>query len=175
MAWVDAVIVLALLFFIVTAFNAGFIRELISTAATVGGLITAGLLYDDVADALLSGIDNPRTESVLGFLLIFVGITVAGQLLAALVHPAVTILQLGMADQLLGAAFGALKGVIIIEALLILLVTYPRYDSRDYIQDSQFAQLMLDVSTPILTILPDEFEAAVDQFNAGVDPTLKPG
>lgn len=175
MAWVDAVIVILLLFFIVTAFNAGFIRELISTAAAIGGLITAGLLYDDVADALFSGIDNPQTESVLAFLLIFAGIAIAGQLVAALVHPAVTILQLGMADQLLGAGFGAVKGIIIIEALLILLVTYPRYDSRDYIQDSQFAQLMLDVSSPILTVLPQEFEAAVDQFNAGVDPTLRPG
>lgn len=175
MAWVDAAIVLVFLFFIVTAFNAGFIRELISTAAAITGLITAGFLYDDVADAIFSGIGNDRTEAVLGFLVIFGGITVAGQLLATLVHPAVTILQLGIADQLLGGAFGAVKGFIIIEAILIVLVTYPRYDSRNHIQDSQFAQFMLDLSSPVLRLLPDEFEAAVDQFNSGVNPDLRPG
>ena len=175
MAWVDAAIVLVLIFFIVTAFNAGFIRELISTASAIAGVIVAGLFYDEVADALLSGIDNSRTEAVLGFLILFVGITVAGQLLAALVHPAVTILQLGVMDQLLGAGFGLVKGFIIIEALLILLVTYPRYDSRKYIDDSQFAQVMLDASQPITRILPDEFEKAVDNFNKGTNPDLKPG
>lgn len=175
MAWVDAAIVLIFLFFIITAFNAGFIRELISTAATIAGLITAGLLYDDVADAIFSGIGNDTTEAVLGFVLLFGGITIAGQLLAALVHPAVTILQLGIADQLLGAGFGAFKGFVIIQAVLILLVTYPRYDSRDHIEDSQFAQIMLDMSSPILRLLPDEFEAAVNQFNEGVDPDITPG
>ncbi len=164
MSWIDAVIVIIFLYFIITAFNAGFIRETIGMAAAVLGAVLAGLFYQDIADTLLSSIDNETTARVAGFLVIFLGVSVAGQVLAMLVHPAITVLQLGILDQLLGAAFGAVKAFIIIEVLLILFVTYPRYDLDKKINDSEFASLMVDGSTPILKILPDIFDKKVDAF-----------
>jgi membrane protein required for colicin V production len=164
MNWMDAAIVVVFLFFIVTAFNNGFIREIIAIASAIAGVVFAGLFYDDLADSLFTAIDNETAKSALSFIVIFGVITIAGQLLAMLVHPAVTILQLGIVDQLLGAGFGAVKAFIIIEALLILMVTYPRYDLDERIDDSEFATRMLDASRPITEILPDEFKANVDQF-----------
>jgi len=165
MTWIDAAIVIIFLYFIITAFNAGFIRETIGMAAALLGAVLAGLFYDRVADTLLASIDNQTTASVVGFLVIFLGISVAGQLLAMLVHPAITVLQLGIFDQLLGAAFGAVKAFLIIEVLLVLFVTYPRYDMDKKINDSEFASRMIDVSTPVLKILPDVFHKKVDAFN----------
>lgn len=165
MTWVDAAIVLIFLFFIVTAFQAGLVRELIAIGSTVLGVVLAGLLYDDVASTLLSPIGNEVTENVIGFLIIFGAITIAGQLLAMVVSPVVTVLQLGMMDQLLGAGFGALKAFVIIQVLLILFVTYPRYDLDDRINNSEFATLMLDVSRPITALLPDIFENQVEAFD----------
>jgi len=164
MNWIDAAIVIILLFFIVTAFQNGFIRETISMAAAIGGVVLAGFFYDDVADALLGSIDNETTKSVVAFLVIFAGITIIGQLVAILVHPAVVIMQLGIADQLLGAVFGIVKGFVIIEALLILMVTYPRYDLDKRIDDSDFATRMLDIAEPVLKVLPEEFDVRVGQF-----------
>lgn len=164
MSWIDAVIVIVFLYFIITAFSAGFIRETIGTTASILGAVVAGLLYDDVADSLLSSIDNQTTASVVGFLIIFMAITVAGQVLAMLVHPAITVLQLGIIDQLLGAVFGAVKAFIIVEVMLILFITYPRYDLDKKINDSQFAGVMLDASAPVLKILPDIFHSKVNAF-----------
>jgi membrane protein required for colicin V production len=164
MNWIDAAIVIILLFFLVTAFQNGLIRETISMASAVGGVVLAGFFYDDVADALLGSIDNETTKSVVAFLIIFAGVTVAGQLVAILVHPAIVIMQLGIADQLLGAAFGIVKGFVIIEALLILMVTYPRYDMDKRIDDSNFGTRMLDMAEPVLKVLPQEFDARVGQF-----------
>jgi len=164
MSWIDAVIVIIFLYFIVTAFSAGFIRETIGTTAAVLGTVLAGLFYDDVADSLLSSIDSSTTASAVGFLIIFVGVTVAGQVLAMLVHPAITVLQLGIFDQILGAGFGAAKAFMIIEVLLVLFITYPRYDLDKKINDSEFATRMLDVSAPVLKILPDVFHTQVDAF-----------
>jgi uncharacterized membrane protein required for colicin V production len=130
------------------------------------GAVLAGLFYDDVADSLLSSIDNPTTASVVGFLIIFLGFWLAGQLLAIVIHPVITILQLGMADQFLGAGFGFVKGFLIIEVLLILFVTYPRYDIDKRIHDSEFAGIMLDMSKPVVKILPDIFEKQVDAFKS---------
>lgn len=165
MTWVDAVIVIVFLYFIITAFSAGLIRETIGTAAAVLGAVLAGLLYDNVRETLLSSIDNDTTASFVGFLIIFLGVSIAGQLLAMLVHPAVTVLQLGIVDQLMGAVFGAVKAFVIIEVLLILFVTYPRYDLDKKIRDSEFASRMVDASTPILKIMPDVFRSKVDAFN----------
>ena len=164
MTWIDAAIVIIFLYFIITAFNAGFVRETIGTAAAVLGAVMAGLFYRDVADTMLSSIDNETTASVVAFLIIFLGISVAGQVLALLVHPAITVLQLGIFDQLLGAAFGAVKAFIIVEVLLVLFVTYPRYHLDQRISGSQFGSLMVDGSAPVVKILPDIFHKQVDAF-----------
>ena len=164
MTWVDVGIVVIFLFFIVTAFSSGLVREIISTGATIAGMVLAGLFYQNIADSLLSSIDNATTAAVIAFLIIFLGITLAGQLLAMVVHPAITVLQLGMADQFLGAAFGVVKAFVIIEVLLVLFVTYPRYDLDTRINDSQFASTMLKMSQPIVKVLPVIFEKKVDAF-----------
>jgi membrane protein required for colicin V production len=164
MTWLDAAIVVIFLYFIVTAFSAGFLRETIAMFSAIAGGILAGVFYDEVADTLLASIDNQTSASVAGFLIVFLGITLAGQALTMLMKPAVTVLQLGIADQLLGAAFGAIKAFVIVEVLLILFVTYPRYDIDQRIDDSQFAPRLLDAANPFLRILPSEFDARVSQF-----------
>jgi membrane protein required for colicin V production len=164
MSWIDAAIVIIFLYFIITAFNAGFVREIIGTVAAILGAVVAGLFYRDVADTLLASIDNETTSSVVSFLVIFVGISVAGQVLALLVHPAITVLQLGIFDQLLGAMFGIFKAFIIVEVLLILFVSYPRYHSDNRIRDSEFASLLVRGSTPVVKILPDLFQSNVNSF-----------
>ena len=80
MNWIDAAIVIILLFFLVTAFQNGLIRETISMAAAIGGLVLAGFLYDDVADALLGSIDNETTKNVVSFLIILAGVTIIGSI-----------------------------------------------------------------------------------------------
>ena len=172
MSWVDAAIGVALLFFIITAFQNGFVREAIAVASAVAGVVLAGLFYEDLGDSLLQSIDNETTKNVVAFLIVFGGVALAGQLIALLVHPAVALMQLGIADQLLGAGFGAFKGLVIIEALLVLMVTYPRYDMDDRIDDSQFGSLMVEAADPMLKVLPNEFEFRVDQFNSGESPDL---
>jgi membrane protein required for colicin V production len=172
MNWIDAAIVVVLLFFVVTAFQNGLIRETIGTAAAIGGVVLAGVFYDDFADAFFDSIDNETTKNVVSFLIILGAVSIIGQLVAILVHPAVVIMQLGIADQLLGAAFGAVKGFVIIVALLVLMVTYPRYDMDERIRDSAFAEMLVEASEPLLKVLPDEFDARVDQFKDNEGPTL---
>ena len=79
------------------------------------------------------------------------------------VHPVISVLQLGMFDQFLGAA-SARQGFLIVEVLLVLFVTYPRYDIDKRIDDSQFAGIMLNMSQPVVKILPAIFEKKVDAF-----------
>ncbi|HEX4930633.1 MAG TPA: CvpA family protein, partial [Gaiellaceae bacterium] len=113
MNWIDAAIVIVFLYFIVTAFSAGFIRETIGIASAVLGVVVAGLFYDDVGSSIFSAIDSTTTQNVVGFLVILVGISLAGQLIAVLTKPAITVLQLGIFDQLAGAALGVVKAFVL--------------------------------------------------------------
>jgi uncharacterized membrane protein required for colicin V production len=172
MNWIDAAIIIVFLYFIITAFSAGLIRETLGIASAVAGAVIAGLCYDELGKSVFSSIDNATTQNVVAFLAIFLSISIIGQLVAMLTKPAITVLQLGIFDQLGGAALGMVKAFIFIEVVLILFVTYPRYHMDKRIDDSRFASRMLDASEPMLKVLPDVFNAKVTQFNgSGSNPS----
>ena len=68
-------------------------------------------------------------------------------------------------DQIMGAALGAVKAFVLVEILLILFVTYPRFDLDTRIRDSEFASKMLHAAPPMLKVLPGVFDSKVNQFN----------
>ena len=166
MNWLDIVIILIVAFFAATAFFAGLIRELVTLASAVVGIVVAGLFYDDLARDVLVFIDNKDTANIVGFLMLLGAIYLAGQLIAIMLKQVTAILLLGWADRLGGALFGLLKGLVVVEVLLILFVTYPQLGLDDAIEDSGLASVFLDAIPVLLLILPNEFEQAVDAFLA---------
>jgi membrane protein required for colicin V production len=166
MNWLDIAIVLVVAFFVTTAFSAGLIRELVTLASVVVGVVVAGQFHDDLARDVLVFIDDETAAKAIGFLVLLGAIFLAGQLIAIMLKQVAAILLLGWADRLGGGLFGLLKGLIVVEALLILFVTYPQLGLDDSIEDSGVASVFLDVASVLLIILPDEFERAVDAFPA---------
>ncbi|KKK81828.1 hypothetical protein LCGC14_2809550, partial [marine sediment metagenome] len=98
------------------------------------------------------------------FLLLLGAVYLAGQLIAIMLKQVAAVLLLGWADRIGGALFGILKGLIVVEALLILLVTYPQLGLDDAIDGSALGSVFLDAASVLLFVLPDEFERAVDAF-----------
>jgi membrane protein required for colicin V production len=166
MNWLDIVIVLVIAFFAVSAFQAGLIREVVTLVSVAVGVVVAGLFYDDLAHDVLSFIDDEKTALVVGFLVLLGAVYLAGQLIAVMLKKTATLLLLGWADHAGGALFGLIKGLIVVEVLLILLVTYPRLGLKAAIDGSALASVFLDVAPLLLFVLPDEFERAVDAFVA---------
>jgi membrane protein required for colicin V production len=164
MNWLDAVIILVVLWFTVAAFSAGFIRETVTIFAAILGVVLAGLFYKDLADDVLLAIDNEKVARIVAFAVIFVATALAGQLGAMLLKPTVSVLQLGIFDQLAGAAFGFVKAMIFVEIFLLVFVTYPTLDLADHIDASFFGSFIVEGIPILLRILPGEFEAAVDLF-----------
>ena len=165
MNWLDIAIVLIVAFFATTAFSAGLIRELVTLVSAVGGIVVAGLFYDDLARDVLVFIDNKDIANIVAFLVLLGAIYLAGQLIAIMLKQVTTILLLGWADRLGGALFGLLKGLVVVEVLLIAFVTFD-VGLDDAIEDSGLASVFLDAASVLLIILPDDFERAVDAFPA---------
>ncbi len=165
MNWLDIVIVVIVAFFVATAFSAGLIRELVTLVSAVVGIVVAGLFYNDLARDVLVFIDSEDTANIVAFLMLLGAIYLAGQLIAIMLKQVAAILLLGWADRLGGALFGLLKGLVVVEALLIAFVTFD-VGLDDAIEDSGLASVFLDAIPVLLLILPNEFEQAVDTFLA---------
>jgi len=166
MNWLDIVIVLVIAFFASTAFRAGLIREVVTLVSVVVGVVIAGIFYDDLARDVLTFIDDEKTALVVGFLVLLGAVYLAGQLVAVMLKQAAALLFLGWADHAGGALFGLIKGLIVVEVLLVLLVTFPRLGLKSDIDGSALASVFLDAAPLLLLVLPNEFERAVDVFVA---------
>ncbi|MCH7511259.1 MAG: CvpA family protein [Chloroflexi bacterium] len=166
MNWLDIVIVLVIAFFAISAFRAGLIREVVTLVSVAVGVVVAGLFYDDLARDVLVFINDHDARQVVAFLILLGAVYLAGQLIAGMLKRAASLLLLGMADHAGGALFGLIKGLIVVEVLLILLVTYPQLGLQSDIDGSAIASVFLDAAPLLLLVLPDEFEQAVDAFVA---------
>ncbi len=166
MNWLDIVIVLIVAFFAGSAFASGLIREVVTVVSAVVGIVVAGLFYDDLARDVLVFIDDEEAARIISFLVLLGAIYLAGQLVAVMLKQTASLLLLGWADHLGGAVFGFAKGLIVVEVLIILFVTFPKLGLDDAIDGSALASVFLDARNVILFVLPNEFEVAADAFVA---------
>ncbi len=165
MNWLDIVIILVIAFFVVSAFQSGLIREVVTLVSVVVGVIVAGLFYDNLARDVLSFIEDDDVAGVVAFLVLLGAVYLAGQLIAIMLKQTASILFLGWADHIGGGLFGLLKGLVVVEVLIIAFVTFD-VGLRDSIDGSALASVFLDARSVVLFVLPDEFERAVDAFVA---------
>ncbi len=170
MNWLGIVILLVLAFFVVSAFQSGLIREVVTFVSVVVGVVVAGLFYDNLARDVLVFIEDDDVALVVAFLVLLGAVYLAGQLIAVMLKQTASLLLLGWADHMGGGLFGLLKGLIVVEVVLILLVTFSEPKTllglEDDIDGSGLASVFLDAVPVLLFILPDEFERAVDAFVA---------
>lgn len=171
MNWLDGAIIVVVLWFIYSAFQAGFIRETVTIVGAILGVVLAGLFYKDLADDVLLFIDSETLARIVAFGIIFGATALAGQMLALVLKPTVNLLQLGIFDQLAGAVFGFAKAMVFVQIFLIVFVTYPKWGLDKAIDDSLFGSLtveMVDKVPVLVRMLPDEFENEVDRFTRGL-------
>ena len=167
MNWLDGAIIALIIWLTYSAFRAGFIRETVTVVAAILGIILAGLLYQDLAEDVFVFIDNDTLASIVGFVVIFGAMVLAGQILALILKPTVNLLQLGIFDQLAGAAFGFVKAIVFIQIFLILFITYPKWGLDETIDESLFGALtvqLVDRAPVIVELLPEEFGTEVERF-----------
>ena len=164
MNWLDGAIIVVIIWFTWAAFQAGFIRESVTIMAAVLGVVLAGLFYTRLAEDVLPFIDSQTLARIIAFAIILGATALAGQMLALVLKPTVNLLQLGVFDQLAGAAFGFAKAMVFIQIFIIVFITYPKWDMDTTIKDSVFASLIIQKTEVLTKILPDEFQNKVDDF-----------
>lgn len=135
MNWFDFTIIGIIAMSSIISLVRGFIKEAISLVIWVAAFLISRTFYPQLAQ-LLTQIDEPllRNASAIGIL--FVGTLIVGALINYIISQLVKATGLGGTDRALGMVFGALRGVLIVSALLFFIDTFTAFADATWWQTS---------------------------------------
>lgn len=121
LTWIDWAFVAVLAVTGITGLVRGLIREALGLAAWILALLAARWLAQPLADRLAGLIESPDGRLVLAFVLVVLGVILAGGVIIRLIHAAVEWVGMGLFNRVAGAAFGLAKGgaVLVLVTLLV--------------------------------------------------------
>ena len=162
MNWLDFAIIVTILWFAITGLTVGLLREVVTLVAVFLGVVLAGRLYARLADDIRIVHADTRMDQLIAFIAIFGATALAGQIAGSLLKQTASLLLLGPVDRVAGLAFGLLKGLIIVELVLIAFAVFPSAMwMKTAIDTSLLAPLFLDGAPWLLHLLPGGFRSAV--------------
>jgi uncharacterized membrane protein required for colicin V production len=165
MNWLDFVIIFVIVFFVLGAYSAGLIREVVTLFAVFLGIVIAGALYNSLAKDVLVFIDNEDAARAISFLILFGAVYLIGQISAYVLKTGASLLMLGwVVDHAGGAVFGFLKGIIVAQVLLIVFAAYPSLDMDSAVNDSTLGPFFVDDVSFVKYVMPGDFSDRIDHF-----------
>lgn len=175
MNWLDIVVIVMLIAITLAAYSAGLIREVITLVAVIVGIAVAGALYDDLSKDVLVFEGNENAAEGISFLLLFGAVYLLGQIGAYMLKTGASLLMLGPMDHMGGAVFGFVKGIFVVQALLITFAAYPSLGLDGEIRKSEIARRFVDQYEFELAILPSNFDERIKEFLVPGSGDLPPG
>ena len=148
----DWLLTLLLLYSLIRAALNGFFREAFSLAGLIIGFPLACWYYRDGAHRLAGLITTPTVAQLTAFLVILAIVATAGSLLGRLFRRGARAVGLGIADRLLGALFGLLRGALIATALLLAITAF--LPTAPWVQNSRLAPYFLQGAHAVSFTMP---------------------
>jgi membrane protein required for colicin V production len=138
---IDLIILGIIAFSILISFWRGFISEVLSFASWVIAFLIAGNFYLYLG-SYLAQIDQPTLQQSellrngLAALILFIVSLIFCSLIESLIYRLVEFSSLTTVDRILGGAFGALRGVLIVSALLFFADAFTTASQSDLWKES---------------------------------------
>jgi membrane protein required for colicin V production len=151
--WILAAVLLASM--LVGAWR-GLVFEVLSLLGWVASFFVAQWFAEDLAALLPMGESADSLRYAAGFLVVFVGSVFVCGFLTWLAKRLVDAVGLRPADRSLGAAFGILRGVVLLLAVAVVAGLTPMHEALWW-QESQGAPVLVEVLRGLKPALPEEF------------------
>lgn len=135
MNWIDYAILVVILLSAVISLIRGFVKEAISLAIWFSAFFIASQFYADLA-VYLTKLDDLMIRNGVAIAILFVSTLIIGGLINYLISQLVQFTGLTGTDRALGLVFGALRGLLIVSALLFFLDTFTPMSSSDWWETS---------------------------------------
>ena len=154
MVAIDWVIIAVLVISVLVAAAQGFFYEVFSLVGVVLGYLLAAWEYWRLAPWFLQYVNSQAAANVAGFLTIFVFVAVLAGIAGKITRWAMKEVGLRWADRLLGAAFGLVRGVVVVSVGVLALATF--YPGSGLFQGSQLGRYFLVTARAVSWAAPSD-------------------
>ena len=151
--WVFLAILLAS--FLLGAWR-GLVYEVLSVASWIAAFLLAQLFAPPVAAMLPMGQAPEMARYAAAFVLVFIGVVFAGGLVAWITKKLVEAVGLRPVDRTLGAAFGILRGVVLLLAIAVVVNMSPLRRAEWWLE-SKGAAMSTAAVMELKPVLPERF------------------
>ena len=136
MIWIDYVIIAVVGFSALVSLIRGFVREALSLVTWGCAFFVASHYYTDLA-VWFTGFDDELVRNGIAIAVLFVATLIVGAIVNYVIGSLVEKTGLSGTDRVLGVCFGALRGVLIVSAMLFFLDTFTGFSKSPDWQQSQ--------------------------------------
>ena len=118
MAIFDWVILAVILISSLLSLKRGFVREALSLVVWVGAFVLARMFSGNLATLLTDYLETNSLRWIAAFVILFLGAVAVGTMVSHLIAELVRLTGLGSMDRILGMVFGAIRGLVVLVAIV---------------------------------------------------------
>jgi membrane protein required for colicin V production len=162
MNWLDITLLILMLVSVVISFTKGFSREIIGLISAFAAFLCGIWFYGTAAALVEPYVSSRGVANFCGFALIFIGVLIVGAIAGHILSRILKLAGLSWFDRLLGAGFGALRGLLLGIALVMAIVAFtpgkPVEKPPQAVVDSRLAPYVVDAAHLFAAIAPRELK-----------------